>query len=616
MRLDDKLHRIAAGLRRCLEHRHLPWVLALLAMLLCLPALRMGWLLDDDFHRAALTRPEFPMLTRSAAELFVFIEGDPAANRLARSMGILPWWSDEHLRIAFFRPLTGFTHWLDYQLWPERPAFMHAHSFIWYGAVVVAAAFLYRRLLGPTWAAGLAALLYAVDDGHGISAAWIANRNELLSVFFGLLTLIAYDRWRRDHWWPGAILAALTFALALLSKESAVAVAAYLFAYALFLDRSTRTRRLACLAPCVFVGVTWWIVYKQLGYGTAGSAWYIDPGAEPATFAQAVLARAPNLLAWQWLIPSDLRWSLSPLAALNTWLVTMVVLALIAAAIARLLRHDRLARFWALGMLLSLLPACAAYPADRLLLFVGIGAMGLLAQFVGAVVRESPRSRALFPLRAATRALCLTLLLIHLVLSPLHFIRTPGALQEIGRSVARAAASLPPTPRAGFQTVLIVNSPTYATLTYGALTRLLGDQPYLSPTFVLGSGNRPIEIRRHDETTLLVRPDGGFFAPLGSPFSHAEMAEILFNQRRTTETLDRLYRDRTPATEGQRVQLLCAAVEITAITDDGRPAEATFHFLMDLDSPLFRWLQWRDGQYVPFPVPAVGQTVTLPAVTM
>ena len=53
-----------------------------------------------------------------------------------------------------------------------------------------------------------------------------------------------------------------------------------------------------------------------------------------------------------------------------------------------------------------------------------------------------------------------------------------------------------------------------------------------------------------------------------------------------------------------------------ALTDDGRPAEAAFHFAMNLEAPLFRWLSWKDGAYAPFVLPAVGETVTLPAATV
>jgi hypothetical protein len=87
--------------------RWLPWLLALVGMLLGLPSPRLGRLLEDDFHRLALTRPDLTSLARSPAELFVFVRGDVNENRLARSLGYLPWWTSPDLRIAFFRPVSG-----------------------------------------------------------------------------------------------------------------------------------------------------------------------------------------------------------------------------------------------------------------------------------------------------------------------------------------------------------------------------------------------------------------------------------------------------------------------------------------------------------------------------
>ena len=127
---------------------------------------------------------------------------------------------------------------------------MHLHSLVWFGATVVVATWFYRRMLPCAWVAGLAGLLFAVDEAHGLPAVWLANRNTLLGVFFGFLTLIAYDLWRRDQRWMGAILAPLTLLLGLLAKESSAATGAYLLAYALFLDRGRWVGRLGSLVPC------------------------------------------------------------------------------------------------------------------------------------------------------------------------------------------------------------------------------------------------------------------------------------------------------------------------------------------------------------------------------
>jgi len=285
-------------------------------------------------------------------------------------------------------------------------------------------------------------------------------------------------------------------------------------------------------------------------------------------------------------------------------------------ALTPLLRRDPLARFWAAGMILSVPPACAGFPQGRLLFFVGIGGMGLLAQFIAAVLQRVDW----LPMRARWRlpsvGLCVVLIMIHLGVAPIVLARAAGHLKRSGRSVARAAESLPSDTAARFQTVLLVSTPSYASFAYGALTRLLQGNPYLSRTIVLGSGSNPIELHRPDSRTLLVRPLGGFLAPAGNPQPGRGMERLLFDQRYVFQSVDRLYRDSAPMTIGEKINLLGVTVEITALTDDGRPAEAAFRFAMKLESLLFRWLQWEDGAYVPFALPAVGETVTLPAVTV
>jgi len=351
-------------------------------------------------------------------------------------------------------------------------------------------------------------------------------------------------------------------------------------------------------------------------YGTIGSGWYMDPGADPVQFVQAVAARAPALLAWQWLIPYDLEWALSQRAAHILWLAAMGCLVIVAAALVPLLKRDSLARFWAVGMILSVLPACTAFPQGRLLFFVGIGGMGLLAQFLAAVMQKADWLPTRVWRRLPVGALCVALIFSHLCAAPRALARTAGIFKRGGHSLTQAADSLPSDAAARFQTVLLVSTPSYATFAYSALIRLSHGNPYLSRTLVLGSGCQPIEIHRPDEHTLLVRPDGGFLAQSGNPRSGSRLERLLFDQRRVLQSVDQLYRDSAPMTIGQKIKLLGVTVEITALTDDGRPTEAAFHFALGLGSPIFRWLQWEDGAYVPFGLPAVGETVTLPAPTV
>jgi hypothetical protein len=177
-----------------LTSRFLPFFVAIVAIILTLPSLKMGLIADDYHHKLLMSGSKGPIrLLNSPIDMFRFFDGDPKHTFQLKDYGFLTWWTYEKIKGAFWKPLASITHWLDYIVWPNSLAMMHLHSLLWYGALVMAAAFLYRRFITIAWMAGLAALLYAIDDTHGMPAGFTSNRNALMATFFGVLAIIAYD---------------------------------------------------------------------------------------------------------------------------------------------------------------------------------------------------------------------------------------------------------------------------------------------------------------------------------------------------------------------------------------------------------------------------------------
>jgi hypothetical protein len=608
---------LGESIRGILSHRRLPLLVAGVALFLCLPSLWLGLQNDDYFLRLVLTDPPLePEWSRSPVEAFSFVNGDEELNRRGIEGGQLPWWTHPKLKLSFFRPVTSITHWVDFRVWPDQPWLMHLQSLLWFAGAVVAAALLYRRLLVPTWVAGLAGLLFAVDDAHGMPAVWIANRNASIGVLFGLVALIAHDRWRRDAWRPGAYIAPVSLLAGLLAGEIALAAGGYLLAYALFLDSGAWQRRLASLIPAGVVGLAWLVAYRAIGYGARGSGVYIDPGTSPITFVSALIERMPMLFSGLWVLPSGLGLMLSQSAAHTLWLVAVGLMAVIAALLLAILIRDRVARFLALGTILSLFPACATFPDDRLLFFASFGGMGLMAQFMAAVSQRvdwvpSSRIRRL-PLATAFWAF----VVIHLVLSPLTLATTAHRVRIFGTIISRSAESLPSDPAVQDQTALIVNAPSVFLSTYGPLMQGLDGRPIPSRTLTLGSGIYPTTISRPAANVLAIRPDGGYLVQPGSPRPGHETTQPTFHPSYFFQMLDHLYRDATPMRVGDRIAYGGVSVEIADATEDGRPTEVRFRFNVDLEHSSLRWLQWKNSVYVPFEPPAVGETVTLPSVVV
>jgi hypothetical protein len=581
--------------------------------LLCAPSLRLGLQADDHYLRMALSDPPLaPEWSRSPVSLFSFFDS-AATVRHALETGVVPWWTNPGLRLAFFRPLAGLTHWVDFRLWPHHPWLMHVHSLLWFGGTIAIATILYRRLMGPGWVAGLAALVFALDDAHASPAAWLANRNAVLGTLFGLAALGCHDRWRRLGWRAGLFLAPAALLVALLGGEIALATGAYLFAYALFLDRGTWRDRLLSLFPCGLAGGAWALAYRALGFGARGSAVYIDPAADPWRFAQAAFERGPLLLMGQWSLASQVHGALSENAGHGLWLFACGLAVLLAFMLAPLVRKEPLARFFALGMLLSLVPSCSTFPHDRLLFLAGFGGSGLVALFLGGLGQSAdwlPRGSAG---RAVTRMTGALLVAFHLVLAPLGLLRAPVDLKAFGDLLERAAESLPREPAIRTQQVLIVYTPSAFVSIYGLPIRGLAGLPVPARLLVLGSSVHGVTIERPAKSALLIRPEGGFLIPHGRALPGRELAQPAVDFRYVLSLLDGLYRESAVMRLGERIDLSDVTVEVTALTDDGRPAEARFSFDRSLDDPSLRWLRWEGGVYVPFVLPAEGGTVALPA---
>lgn len=149
------------------------WLLALLlalaAWIVFMPALHYQFVCLDD--------PEY--LTANTA----------MQNGLAWS-GIR--WVFTSVHVGNWHPLTGLSLLLDNQFYGMRPGGYHRTSLLLHVFNVVLLFRLLCRASGACWRSALAAALFAVHPLHVESVVWISARKDMLSMFFGLLTLHAY----------------------------------------------------------------------------------------------------------------------------------------------------------------------------------------------------------------------------------------------------------------------------------------------------------------------------------------------------------------------------------------------------------------------------------------
>jgi hypothetical protein len=572
--------------------RYAPWIIIAIGIALAAAAITANFTADDHLQRViARPDPGIAGLHSRPLDLFVFADGNVADTAALRDGGLFPWWADDHVRLSFFRPITSLTHALDRVLWPDCAAAQLAHNLVWLAAGLVLVWFLYRRFL-PRGVALLALALYAWDDARGPVVGWIANRNALVALVLAIPVLLAHDRWRRDGWARGRWLGPALFAVSLGAGESAIAIAGYLFAHALWLDRGRVRDRLLALAPYVAIVVAWRVVYGHLGYGVYGSGIYLDPGSQPIAYAAAAGTRLPFLLVGQLALPwSDLSSFYTVLGITPVMLaIALAVVAAIGLACARILRRDPIARFFATGMVLAAVPIASTFPADRLLSFVGLGAMGLVAQLLHAAVRD----RALLgdgrPRRIACLAVAAVLALVNLVLSPPLLVLRSRGMVAVGRVIDRADAGVPSDPT---KTVIIASTPSDALAGYVPVMRKSRGQPCPAHIYWLATATTAVTLERVDDRTLRILPRDGLLR----------------------YDIDQM--TRSPATHpfavGDKVALTGLSLETRAVSG-GRPTEILAHFAVPLEDPSLVWLRWEGHTYVPYAPPALGARDTLPAV--
>ncbi|MGD0870984.1 MAG: tetratricopeptide repeat protein [Bryobacteraceae bacterium] len=131
-------------------------------------------------------------------------------------------WAFASGEAANWFPLTRLSHMLDCQMFGLRSGWHHLTNVLLHAlAVLLLFAFL-NRSTGRRWPSAWVALLFALHPLHVESVAWVAERKDSLSAFFGLLALWSYVRYVERPATRRYLLVVLAFALGLMAKPMLV----------------------------------------------------------------------------------------------------------------------------------------------------------------------------------------------------------------------------------------------------------------------------------------------------------------------------------------------------------------------------------------------------------
>ena len=131
-------------------------------------------------------------------------------------------WAFTTSHASNWHPLTWLSHMLDCQLYGLNPRGHHLTSVLLHIANAVLLFLVLNRMTGAQWASGFVAALFALHPLHVESVAWVAERKDVLSTFWGLLTLWLYAGYVEHPRRIRYLFALFTFALGLMTKPMLV----------------------------------------------------------------------------------------------------------------------------------------------------------------------------------------------------------------------------------------------------------------------------------------------------------------------------------------------------------------------------------------------------------
>jgi tetratricopeptide (TPR) repeat protein len=149
-----------------------------------------------------------------------YVTENPMVSRGLSLQGI--GWAFGAGRASNWHPLTWISLMLDVSLFGLQPGALHVVNVLLHAANGVLLLLLLRRLTGALWPSAMVAGLFALHPMHIESVAWIAERKDVFSTLFGLLTILAYAAWTRQPTRGRYAAALVLFALGLMAKPMLV----------------------------------------------------------------------------------------------------------------------------------------------------------------------------------------------------------------------------------------------------------------------------------------------------------------------------------------------------------------------------------------------------------
>lgn len=133
-------------------------------------------------------------------------------------------WLLTHSHASLWHPLTTLSHMVDCQIYGIRPAGHHFTNVLLHNIAAVLFFLVLAQMTGRVWPSAFVAAIFAIHPMRVESVAWVAERKDVLSGVFLMLTLAAYTRYARAPSVAGYLTMSIFVICGLMSKAAFVTV--------------------------------------------------------------------------------------------------------------------------------------------------------------------------------------------------------------------------------------------------------------------------------------------------------------------------------------------------------------------------------------------------------
>jgi Flp pilus assembly protein TadD len=216
-----------------------------------------------------------------------YVSENPHVQSVLSRQAII--WAFTATRAANWHPLTWLSHMIDCQLYGLNPSGHHLTNVLFHLVNTLLLFLLLNRITGASWRSGFVAALFALHPLHVESVAWVAERKDVLSTLFWMLTLWAYLAYTQRPGVKTYLLIIVSFALGLMAKPMLVTL------------------------PCVLLLLDFWPL-KRIDLGQSASGL-------PATHQPSTIAEKPGAQTFRLLLEKTPLFVLAAVSSVVTFIV-------------------------------------------------------------------------------------------------------------------------------------------------------------------------------------------------------------------------------------------------------------------------------------------------------